>query len=163
MDTQAGKEIKEKGKPEAATAEGALQAPVPAAAFAAVEKKAAAFNEALSSKPAISYDDFSKLDLRVAKILEAEAVEGSDKLLKLKIRVGTEERTLVAGIGQHYAPDEVLGKKIIIIANLEPRKIKGIESQGMLLAAAQEEAGKLVKLCLATVDDPDFPDGPSLS
>lgn len=114
-------------------------------------------------KPRIAYDDFAKLDLRVAKILDAEPVEGSDKLLKLKIRVGDEERQLVAGIAQHYAPDEILGKKIIIIANLEPRKIRGVESQGMLLAAAKEEDGKLVGLCLATVDDAEFPDGSALS
>jgi len=116
-----------------------------------------------AAKPKITYDDFAKLDLRVAKILDAEAVEGSDKLLKLKIRVGTEERQLVAGIAKHYAPDEVLGKKIIIIANLEPRKIRGVESNGMLLAAAKEEDGKLTGLCLATVDDAEFPDGSALS
>jgi len=115
------------------------------------------------AKPAITCDDFAKLDLRVAKILDAEPVEGSDKLLKLKIRVGTEERQLVAGIAQHYAPDEVLGKKIIIVANLEPRKIRGLDSDGMLLAAVQEEGGKPVKLCLATIDDADFPDGSLLS
>jgi len=116
-----------------------------------------------AGKPKITYDDFAKLDLRVAKILDAEPVAGSDKLLKLKIRVGTEERQLVAGIAQHYAPDEILGKKIIIIANLEPRKIRGVESQGMLLAAGKEENGKLVGLCLATVDDAEFPDGSALS
>ncbi len=115
------------------------------------------------AKPRISYDDFAKLDLRVAKILDAEPVEGSDRLLKLKIRVGSEERQLVAGIAQHYAPDELLGKKIIVIANLEPRKIRGVESQGMLLAASEEKDGKLVKLCLATVDDSEFPDGSALS
>ena len=119
--------------------------------------------EESKAKPAITYDDFAKLDLRVAKILDAEPVEGSDRLLKLKIRVGTEERQLVAGIAQHYAPDEVLGKKIIIVANLEPRKIRGLESDGMLLAAVQEEGGKPVKLCLTTIDDSDFPDGPSVS
>jgi methionyl-tRNA synthetase len=116
-----------------------------------------------AGKPKVTYDDFAKLDLRVAKILEAEAVEGSDKLVKLKIRVGMEERQLVAGIAKHYAPDELLGKKIIIIANLEPRKIRGIESQGMLLAAAEEEDGKLVKLALATVDDEELKDGSALS
>jgi len=116
-----------------------------------------------AGKPRITYDDFAKLDLRVAKILDAVPVEGSDKLLKLKIRVGTEERQLVAGIAQHYAPDKILGKKIIIIANLEPRKIRGVESNGMLLAAAKEDDGKLVGLCLATVDDAEFPDGSALS
>ncbi len=151
----------QKDKPAEATDSAKAQvAAAPAAQKPAEAKKEAA---AKGPKPKITYDDFAKLDLRVAKILDAVPVEGSDKLLKLKIRVGTEERQLVAGIAQHYAPDEILGKKIIIIANLEPRKIRGVESNGMLLAAAKEEDGKLVGLCLATVDDAEFPDGSALS
>ncbi len=96
---------------------------------------------------AISIDDFRKVDLRVAKVLAAERVEGADKLLKLKITVGIEERQLVAGIAQHYAPEELLDKQIIVVANLEPAVIRGIESQGMLLAATSE--GKII---LATMD-----------
>ena len=97
----------------------------------------------------IDYDDFAKLDLRVARVLAAEKVENADKLLKLTIKVGSEERTLVAGIAKFYSVEEVVGKRIVIVANLEPRKLKGIESQGMLLAASSEEKGELV---LLTVD-----------
>lgn len=96
---------------------------------------------------AISIDEFRKVDLRVAKILAAERVEGADKLLKLRINVGLEERQLVAGVAQHYAPEELVGKQIIVVANLEPAVIRGIESQGMLLAATSE--GKII---LATME-----------
>ena len=83
--------------------------------------------------PEIDYEQFAKIDLRVAKILEAEIVPKSNKLLKLKVDIG-EERTLVAGIGKDYAPAELIGKKIVIIANLKPVQLMGIESSGMLLA-----------------------------
>ncbi len=84
----------------------------------------------------ISIDDFLKVHLRVATILEAERVPDTDKLIKLHVRVGTEHRTIVAGIGKHYEPDMLVGKQIVVVANLEPRKLKGIVSQGMLLAAS---------------------------
>lgn len=100
-------------------------------------------------KPTISYDDFSKLDLRVAKILSAERIEGADKLLKLTISLGDMgERTLAAGIAQHYAPEELVGRKIVVVANLAPRKLRGIESQGMLLAASPSDDSKIVLLSL---------------
>ena len=83
----------------------------------------------------ISFDEFKKLDLRIGKILKAEKIEGADKLLRLEIKLATETRQIVAGIAGHYAPDALVGKEIPIIANLEPRVLKGIESQGMLLAA----------------------------
>ena len=95
----------------------------------------------------ITYDDFKKIDLRVAKILKAERVEGSDKLIRLQIDVGDPsassgqglgQRQLVAGIGTIYEPKILVGKQIIIVANLEPRKLMGHESQGMLLAANDE-------------------------
>ncbi len=95
-------------------------------------------------KQLIDYEDFSKLDLRVAKVLSAEKHPNADRLLVLKISLGTEERTIVAGIAQHYSPDELIGKNIIVIANLKPRKLRGIESQGMLLAA--HDNGKVVLL-----------------
>ena len=83
-----------------------------------------------------TYDDFKKIDLRVAKILEAERVEGSEKLIKLRLNVGElGERQIVAGIGTVYEPQILVGKQIVIVANLEPRKLMGHESQGMLLAA----------------------------
>src|SRR3989344_9589374 len=87
----------------------------------------------------ITYDDFKKIDLRVAKILKAERVEGSEKLVKLQINVGElGDRQLVAGIGTVYEPGVLVGKQIIIVANLEPKKLMGIESNGMLLAASDD-------------------------
>lgn len=86
----------------------------------------------------VSYEDFEKLDLRVAEILAAERVEGTDKLVKLQIDLG-EERQIVAGIAQNYTPEDLVGKKIIVIANLEPATIRGVESNGMLLAASDDE------------------------
>lgn len=83
----------------------------------------------------ITYDDFAKLELKVATILAAERVEGSEKLLKLKINLGEEERQIIAGIGKSYEPEVLIGRQIVIIANLEPRSLMGLESQGMLLAA----------------------------
>ncbi|MEM3369447.1 MAG: methionine--tRNA ligase subunit beta [Candidatus Micrarchaeia archaeon] len=91
----------------------------------------------------IDYNTFLKIDLRTATVLEAEKVEGSDKLLKLKIDLGYEQRQLVAGIAHMYKPEEIIGKQIIIVANLEPRKIRGVESNGMLLAVENSE-GKII-------------------
>jgi methionyl-tRNA synthetase len=93
-------------------------------------------------EPLISIDTFKQIDLRVAEVLAAAKVPKADKLLQLKIRVGAEERQLVAGIAQHYQPEELIGKKVVIVANLEPAKIRGLESQGMILAASAED-GKL--------------------
>jgi len=87
-----------------------------------------------SEKETITFNEFQKLDLRSAKILKAEKIEETDKLLLLDIDLGEEKRQLVAGIAQYYSPDELVGKTIIIVANLEPKKIKGYVSQGMLLA-----------------------------
>jgi len=86
----------------------------------------------------ISFDDFKKVELKVAQILEAERVEGSEKLLKLKVSLGSEERQILAGIGKKYAPEDIIGRKIVIVANLEPRSLMGFESQGMILAASGE-------------------------
>jgi len=98
---------------------------------------------ALELKPEIDYDDFSKVDLRVAKILAAEAVPKSNKLVKLKIDIG-EERTIVAGIGKDYKPEELVGKSIVIVANLKPAKLMGVESRGMLLATDSPEGLTLI-------------------
>lgn len=86
----------------------------------------------------INYDDFAKLDLRVGTITGAAAIEGADKILKLTVDMG-EERTLVAGVAQHYTPEELVGRQIIVVANLEPKTLRGVESQGMLLAASDGE------------------------
>ncbi|MEM2974056.1 MAG: methionine--tRNA ligase subunit beta [Candidatus Micrarchaeia archaeon] len=96
----------------------------------------------------ISYEEFKKLDLRVGKIIEAEIVAGSNNLIRLKVDLGTEERQIVAGIAQCYKPDGLIGKEIVVVANLEPKTIRGLESNGMLLAA-----GETVKdVALLTVD-----------
>ncbi|HBK86948.1 MAG TPA: methionine--tRNA ligase subunit beta, partial [Firmicutes bacterium] len=86
----------------------------------------------------IDIDLFGQVDLRVVTVLEAEKVAKADKLLKLSVALGPEKRTIVAGIAQHYRPEELVGKQVIIVANLKPAKIRGIESQGMILAAADE-------------------------
>jgi len=95
------------------------------------------------SKSPVTFDDFSKIDLRTATILEAEKVPKTTKLLKLKIDTGTDIRTIVSGIAEYYDPADIIGRQISIVANLEPRKIKGIESQGMILMA-EDRDGKLV-------------------
>lgn len=100
-----------------------------------------------SSDGYISIEDFAKIDLRVAKVLEAEKVEGADKLLKLKLEMGEEIRQVVSGIAKHYSPDELVGKFVVLVANLKPVKLKGIESQGMILAASNDK-----ELVLAALD-----------
>ena len=93
-------------------------------------------------KEIITIDDFDKIDLRVAKVLEAEKVEKSDKLLKLKVSLGNEERQIVAGIQKYYEPSELIGKKLVVVANLKPVKLRGIESQGMVIAAGDGDVVK---------------------
>jgi methionine--tRNA ligase beta chain len=83
----------------------------------------------------ITHDDFKKLDIRIGTIVSAESVKGTDKLLKLEIDFGTEKRQIVAGIAETYQPDHLIGKEIPVLLNLEPRNIRGVESQGMILAA----------------------------
>ena len=92
-------------------------------------------------------------------MLTCEKVEKSDKLLKLKVQCGNEERQVVSGIAQYYRPEDMVGKTLILVANLKPAKLRGIESQGMILAASDKETGKLV---LVTVED-DIPDGTKVS
>lgn len=82
----------------------------------------------------ITFDDFKKIDMRIGKVLAAEKVEGTDKLMSITIDLGTEKRQLVAGIADMYEPQSLIGKEIPVLINLEPRKIRGIESQGMMLA-----------------------------
>lgn len=96
-----------------------------------------------TAKAFVTFDDFSRMDIRTATILEAEKVPKTTKLLKLKIDTGLDIRTIVSGIAEYYEPEKIIGKQISIIANLEPRKIKGIESQGMILMA-EDKDGKLV-------------------
>ena len=90
----------------------------------------------LNLKPEITIEDFAKLDLRVAKVVAAEKVEKADKLLKLTLDLAGNERQIVSGIAKNYTPETIVGKNVILIANLKPAKIRGVESNGMLLAAS---------------------------
>lgn len=98
-------------------------------------------------KNQVTIDEFGKLDLRVAQVTGAQKVAGADKLLQLEVEVAGEKRQVIAGVAQHYTPEVLLGKKIVVVWNLKPAKIRGLESQGMLLAAQAD--GQLV---LVTVD-----------
>ena len=93
-------------------------------------------------KPEISYDDFSRMDIRTARILTVERIPKADKLLKLQLDLGYETRTVVSGIAEHYQPEEIIGREVSLLANLAPRVIRGVESRGMILMAENEE-GKL--------------------
>ena len=106
----------------------------------------------------ITFDDFVKVDLKVAEIKACEDIEGADKLYKLTIDMG-EERTIAAGIKQYYSKEELIGKKIAVVANLEPRKLRGIMSHGMLLAASSDDRSSIVLLTL----DMDIPNGSKIS
>ena len=97
-------------------------------------------------KPEITFDDISKVDLRVVKILEAEPVPKSKKLLKLRVDLGFEERTVVSGISQHYTPEQLVGKKVILVANLKPATLMGVESHGMILAGSDEESLEVINI-----------------
>jgi methionyl-tRNA synthetase len=95
----------------------------------------------------IEYADFTKVQLRVARIMDAQRIEGADKLLKLQVMMAEEKRQIVAGIALYYTPEQLIGKSVVVVANLKPAKIRGVESNGMLLAASKGE-----KLKLVTVD-----------
>lgn len=100
-------------------------------------------SKVLPQKPEITFDDFGKMDIRSGTILAAEKVEGADKLLKLKIDTGLDQRTVVSGIAKFFKPEEIIGRQVSILVNLAPRKLKGIESQGMILMA-ENENGELI-------------------
>ena len=113
----------------------------------------AATAQAGAGAPRIKIDEFGKVELRVAEIVAAEPLPKSKKLLKLTVSLGAEQRTVVAGIAEHYTPAELVGKKVVVVANLEPAKLMGVESNGMVLAASAD--GKLAVLAL----DRDLPPG----
>jgi len=102
--------------------------------------------EGIANMNTIKYEDFTKLDLRVGAIKKVDEIEGADKLYKLEVDIGKEKRTILAGLKQHYKKDELKGKQVIVICNLEPRKMKGVESQGMLLAAVSDDESKVILL-----------------
>jgi methionyl-tRNA synthetase len=99
--------------------------------------------------PTITIDDFQKVDLRVATVLEAERVKGADKLLRLVVDLGFQKRQILAGIAMAYAPESLVGRKVVIVANLQPRKMRGLESQGMVVAASVGDDGKPVLVSFA--------------
>jgi methionyl-tRNA synthetase len=140
-------QMEEKGRApaaEAAATTGNVERPAPSPG----QTNAAATPQtpappAIATSPAatdgkITIDDFAKVELRVAQVKVAEKVKGADKLLRLEVDIGTETRQILAGIAEAYAPETLVGRKIVIVANLVPRKLRGLESNGMLLAASLE-------------------------
>jgi methionyl-tRNA synthetase len=129
--------------------------------FPRLEKKRPADSKPRETKKSedglLDIADFSRAKLRVAQVISAEKVEGTDKLLKLQIDLGKEQRQIVAGVAQFYTPEQITGKKITVVTNLKPAKIRGVESNGMLLAAKSGE-----KLFLLTPDG-DLPPGAKIS
>ena len=119
------------GKVQAAASQGASQGSAPVASSAPV-------TAGESSNNRITIDDFAKVELRVAQVKVAERVKGADKLLRLEVDLGSETRQILAGVAEAYAPETLVGRKIVIVANLQPRKLRGLESNGMLLAASLE-------------------------
>jgi len=103
-----------------------------------------------------TYDDFSKLELRVAEVVAAEDHPNADKLLKLRVRVGETEKQICAGIRAWYQAADLVGRRLVVVNNLEPRKLRGEVSEGMLLAAQDAASGRLT---LVTTDDSSFPSG----
>src|ERR1700748_2696415 len=97
-----------------------------------------------ATQTTINYDDFAKLDLRVATVLDCKAHPNADKLLVLQVDLGGEKRQLCAGLRQHYQPEQLVGKQIIVVAKLAPRQMRGETSNGMLLAATDASTGKVI-------------------
>jgi len=128
-----------------------------------IEKLGISLNQQNNKKPEpsnlISIDEFRKIQLRTAKIINAEKIEGSDKLVKLQIEIGAERRQIVAGIAKYYVPNELIGKNIVVVANLQPTKLFGQTSEGMLLAAKTPDG----KLSLISPIDTSFPSGADVS
>ena len=131
VEPKASKGGRKAAKPEAA-APATLVAP--AGEVAGVASPATKEATAVPLKPEITFDDFAKIDLRIATVLEADRVPKTDKLMRLTIDIGVETRQIVAGVAQHYTPEQMKGRQIVVVANLAPRQLKGLTSQGMLLA-----------------------------
>jgi len=151
---------KDAAQPAAQSEDQAPPAAAPQTAHATTEAAAEGATQAAAPPTnIIAIDDFIKVELRAATVIEAERVPKADKLLRLVVDIGEEKpRQILAGIAEHYAPEEIIGRKIIVVANLAPRKLRGLESNGMLLAASLGEAGKPV---LATFAE-DVPNGARL-
>jgi methionyl-tRNA synthetase len=142
----ASEEAKQPAGTGAQAGQAATQAAVAPAqdAPAAPAAAPATASTAPDAKPMITIDDFAKIELRVAQVKFAEKVKGADKLLRLEIDLGYEQRQILAGIAKAYDPEKLIGRKIVIVANLQPRKLRGLESNGMLLAASLGEEGQPV-------------------
>ena len=116
----------------------------------------------MSEKPEITFDDFAKLDLRTATVLAAEPHPNADRLVKLQIDLGYEKRQICAGVRPYYEPHELVGKQIVVVANLQPRKIRGEMSNGMLLAASTTEDDQIRDIVLLHPGK-DVPSGSTVS
>ncbi|HEX5483675.1 MAG TPA: methionine--tRNA ligase [Terriglobia bacterium] len=151
---------RERDKPKEATRpveQETTKAPTPNSQTPAPSEQSPIANHQ-SSIPKITIDDFAKVDLRAGTILSAEPIPGATKLLKLQVDIGTEVRQVCAGIAEYYKPEEIIGTKIVLVANLQPRKLRGVESNGMVVAASVGEQGKPI---LATFSE-DVPNGTKL-
>jgi methionyl-tRNA synthetase len=115
-----------------------LELPPASSAAPAASPGSAPLNKPAATDGKITIDDFSKIELRVAQVKVAEKVKGADKLLRLEVDLGTEVRQIVAGIAEAYSPESLVGRKVVIVANLAPRKLRGLESNGMIVAASLE-------------------------
>jgi methionyl-tRNA synthetase len=128
--------------------------PRPGGAAGATAQAAAAAATAAPAVPAkIGIEDFAKVELRVGLVKSAERIQGADKLLKLLVDIGDEVRQVLAGIAMGYTPEELVGRKVVVVTNLAPRKMRGLESNGMLLAASAGPDGKPI-LCTFAEDIP---------
>jgi methionyl-tRNA synthetase len=133
----------------------ATQADVPSAAPGAPAAPGTATGGAPALPAEIGMEDFTRVELRTGKVLAAEKVQGADRLLKLTVDIGREQRTIVAGIALRYAPEALIGRTIVVVANLKPAKLRGVVSQGMLLAASDESGQPFI----LTTEDPNVPAG----
>ncbi len=115
----------------------------------------------MSETPTVPFADFSKLDIRIAKVLEVREHPNADKLLCMKIDLGDEQRQIVAGIKPYYSHEELLGRQIVVVANIEPRKVRGEESRGMLLAATRGE--EQIQDVVLLVPEKELPAGSKVS
>ncbi len=135
------KEEQQKPHPSAATTPAAAPATMPAATGAASAAGAAAAPEGVQK---IGIEDFAKVEMRVGQVKTAERIVGADKLLKLTVDIGTEVRQICAGIAQYYEPESLVGRKVVVVVNLAPRKLRGVESNGMIVAASVGPEGRPV-------------------
>jgi len=118
--------------------------------------------EGPESKPTITLDEFCKLDLRVATVLEASDHPNADKLIVMKIDLGAEQRQIIAGLKPWYSPDQLTGKQVVVITNLQPRKMRGLESNGMLLAATVGDGSEMKNVVVLT-PQAEVPNGSPVS